>query len=110
MILQTNGIDLSYETVGSGEPLLWLHGFMGAGQDWRYTFTNPPAGFQVIAPDLRGHGASSNPVGEFSFRQAAQDVSGLLGHLGLERVKAIGVSGGGITLLHMATASPGSID
>jgi pimeloyl-ACP methyl ester carboxylesterase len=110
MILRTNGIDLSYETVGSGEPLLWLHGFMGAGQDWRYTFTNPPAGFQVIAPDLRGHGASSNPLGEFSFRQAAQDVLGLLEHLGLERVKAIGVSGGGITLLHMATASPGSID
>lgn len=109
MIVHVNGIELHYELVGTGEPLLWLHGFMGAGADWKHMFSQPPAGFQLIAPDLRGHGASSNPSGEFSFRQAAHDVVGLLQHLGLERVKAIGVSGGGITLLHLATAAPSSI-
>lgn len=104
MVVDINGIEMNYETAGEGEPLLWLHGFMGAGPDWRYIFNEPPAGFQLIAPDLRGHGASSNPSGEFSFRQAAADVEGLLGHLGLDRVKAIGLSGGGITLLHLATS------
>ena len=73
-------------------------------------FKEPPAGFRLIAPDLRGHGASTNPSGEFSFRQAADDVAGLLRHLGLDTVKAIGLSGGGIVLLHLATALPTRIE
>jgi pimeloyl-ACP methyl ester carboxylesterase len=109
MVVHSNGIELYYEVVGTGEPLLWLHGFMGAGADWRHMFSRPPDGFQLIVPDLRGHGASSNPSGEFSFREAARDMIGLLDHLGLGRVKAIGVSGGGITLLHVATAAPSSL-
>ena len=104
MVIEINGVELNYEIVGDGEPLLWLHGFMGAGPDWKHIFNEPPAGFRLIAPDLRGHGASTNRAGQFSFRQAADDVEGLLRHLGLSTVKAIGLSGGGITLLHMATA------
>jgi pimeloyl-ACP methyl ester carboxylesterase len=104
MVFEINGVELHYEMAGDGEPLLWLHGFLGAGPDWKYIFKEPPAGFRLIAPDLRGHGASTNPSGEFSFRQAANDVEGLLRHLELDTVKAIGLSGGGITLLHMATA------
>ena len=105
-----NGIELHYETAGEGEPLLWLHGFLGCGADWRHIFQTPPAGFQLIAPDLRGHGASTNPSGVFSFRQAARDVSALLDHLGLAHVKAIGLSGGGITLLHLATSERAAVD
>jgi pimeloyl-ACP methyl ester carboxylesterase len=109
MILELEDAKIHYQMAGDGEPLLWLHGFFGAGADWRYIFSEPPAGFRLIAPDLRGHGASTNPSGEFSFRQAACDVRALLDHLGLASVKAIGVSGGGITLLHMATAAPAAI-
>jgi pimeloyl-ACP methyl ester carboxylesterase len=109
MVVEINGIELHYATAGRGAPLLWLHGFMGAGSDWKYIFSDPPAGYQVIAPDLRGHGASTNPAGTFSFRQAALDVLGLLRHLGMDGIKAIGLSGGGITLLHLATLSPASI-
>jgi pimeloyl-ACP methyl ester carboxylesterase len=110
MVVEVNGGQLHCETAGEGEPLLWLHGFMGAGPDWKHIFKEPPAGFQLIAPDLRGHGASTNPSGEFSFRQAADDMFALLRQLGLDRVKVIGVSGGGIVSLHMATAVPASIE
>ena len=104
MVVDINGVELNYEIVGDGEPLLWLHGFMGAGPDWTFIFSEPPAGFRLVAPDLRGHGGSTNPSADFSFRQAARDVEALLDHLGIDRCKAIGLSGGGITLLHLATA------
>jgi pimeloyl-ACP methyl ester carboxylesterase len=110
MDLEVNGVHLHYETFGEGEPLLWLSGFMGVGADWRYLFKEPPPGYCLVAPDLRGHGASTGPSGPFRFRAAAEDLLGLVAHLGLERVKAIGLSGGGITLLHMATLAPALID
>ena len=109
MIVDVNGCQLAYDVRGDGDPLLLLHGGMGAGADWKYVFASDPDGFRVILPDMRGHGRSTNPSGEFTFRQAALDVLALLDHLGIERVKAIGLSGGGITLLHMATLQPARV-
>jgi len=105
-----NGIRMYFETHGAGEPLLFMHGGLGAGDNWRYIFPSAPEGFQLIAPDQRGHGSTTNPAGTFTFRQVAADTIALLDHLEIERVKAIGVSGGGIALLHMATAEPASIE
>lgn len=105
-MVEVNGCQLSYDVRGSGEPLLLLHGFMGVGANWQQVFPSEPSGYRVIVPDLRGHGRSTNPSGTFSFRQAALDMFALLDHLGIEKLKAIGVSGGGITLLHMATREP----
>src|SRR5580765_4139167 len=110
MVIDVNGIELHWEETGEGEPLLWLHGALGCGADWRHIFKEPPAGYRLIAPDLRGHGASTNPSGVFTFRQCSLDVQALLRHLNLPRVKAFGLSGGGITLLHMAPAQPDSIE
>jgi len=109
MILDVNGIGLHWEETGEGEPLLWLHGGFGCGTDWRYIFKDAPAGYRLIAPDLRAHGQSIDPSGAFSFRQCARDVHALLEHLGIVSVKAIGLSGGGIVLLHMASSVPASI-
>ncbi|TWH99978.1 3-oxoadipate enol-lactonase [Luteimonas cucumeris] len=64
----------------------------------------------MIVPDLRGHGRSTNPLGAFTHRQAAADVSALLERLGITRFKAIGISSGGMTLLHMATREPSQIE
>jgi len=97
-------------STGEGEPLLWLHGGMGAGADWKYIFEDPPEGYRLIAPDLRGHGATANPSGAFTFRQCALDVLALVRHLGIPRIKAIGLSGGGITLLHAATLQPSAVE
>jgi pimeloyl-ACP methyl ester carboxylesterase len=94
---------------GDGDPLLLLHGGLGAGTDWQHVFPDDPIGFRTILPDMRGHGHSTNPSGEFTFRQAALDVLALLDRLGIASVKAIGLSGGGITLLHMSTLQPSRI-
>jgi pimeloyl-ACP methyl ester carboxylesterase len=99
-----------YETVGQGQPLLLLHGFMQSGEVWEPIRDELSSGYRLIIPDLRGHGASTNPSGEFTHRQSALDMFALLDHLGLERVQAVGISTGGETLLHMATQQPDRID
>jgi pimeloyl-ACP methyl ester carboxylesterase len=104
------GFEMHYECRGSGEPLLLLHGGMGIGDDWRHVFPSDPSGYRVIVPDLRGHGRSTNPSGAFTFRQCARDVLALLDGLGLERTKAIGLSMGAKTLLHVGTEQPARID
>ena len=109
MHVDVNGCEIWYDRRGEGDPVLLLHGFMGAGANWQHVFPTDPAGFQLIIPDLRGHGRSTNPSGVFTFRQAALDLFALLDALGIHRVRAIGVSGGGIALLHMATLQPSRV-
>jgi pimeloyl-ACP methyl ester carboxylesterase len=104
-----NGIDMRYQVHGDGEPLVLLHGFLGSGDTWATILGDIDRlgrDFRLIIPDMRGHGGSTNPTGEFTMRQSALDVFALLDHLGIERFKAIGMSGGGMTLLHMATQQP----
>jgi pimeloyl-ACP methyl ester carboxylesterase len=109
-MIGVNGCEIHHDVRGEGTPLLLLHGFTGSGRDWRHVFPEPLAGFQFIEADLRGHGRSTNPSGVFTFRQAAADMLGVLDALGLDRVSAVGMSGGAKTLLHMATAQPSRID
>jgi pimeloyl-ACP methyl ester carboxylesterase len=111
MLVDINGFHMHVDRRGDGEPLLLLHGGTGIGADWRLVFTGgDPIGFAMIVPDLRGHGRSTNPSGAFTIRQVADDVFALLDRLGITRVKAIGMSLGAKTLLHMATKQPDRLE
>jgi len=103
-------IEMYYETRGEGEPLVLLHGGGGAGVDWKLIFDVAPPDYRLVIPDLRGHGRSTNPLPEFSFRQAAKDVLALMDRLRIDRFKAIGLSMGAKTLLHAATQQPDRIE
>jgi pimeloyl-ACP methyl ester carboxylesterase len=103
-------MEMYFEIRGEGEPLVLLHGGAGVGANWDLIFKEPPAGYRLIVPDLRGHGRSTNPSGEFTFRQSSLDVFSLLDHLGIERFNAIGMSLGAKTLLHVATEQPSRVE
>ncbi|HST52778.1 MAG TPA: alpha/beta hydrolase [Pyrinomonadaceae bacterium] len=108
--IHVNGFEMYFEVRGEGEPLVLLHGGGGAGVNWELVFKETPDGFQLIVPDLRGHGGSTNPTREFTFRQSALDVFALLDHLGVGRFKAAGLSMGAKTLLHAATAQASRVE
>jgi pimeloyl-ACP methyl ester carboxylesterase len=108
-IFTKNGFDMHYEIHGSGAPLLLLHGFTGSSAGLASLFNPFLDTHQLIIPDLRGHGRSTNPSKQFTFTQAASDVFSLLEHLHIDTCSAVGFSGGGCTLLHMATQKPDSI-
>jgi len=110
-IVSLNGVDLHYEERGVGEPLLLLHGFGMCGQgDWGHIVDELAKSNRVIMADLRGHGWSTNPSGAFTMRQSGEDVRALLDHLGIARVRAMGISAGGMTLLHLATKYPERVE
>jgi pimeloyl-ACP methyl ester carboxylesterase len=92
------------------QTLLLLHGFTGCGDDWTHVFAEPLPAFQVLAPDLPGHGRAVNPRDTFKFADVARDMFAYLDGLGIDRVHAIGMSAGANTLLHMATQQPQRID
>ncbi|CDM65163.1 alpha/beta fold hydrolase [Pyrinomonas methylaliphatogenes] len=107
---KVNGIELYYEIHGQGEPLLLIHGFGGSGQDWAPVLEEFAKHYRVILPDMRGHGRSTNPTKQFTHRQSALDMFALLDLLGVKTFKAMGISSGGMTLLHMATQQPSRVE
>jgi pimeloyl-ACP methyl ester carboxylesterase len=109
-VARVNGIEMKYEVVGEGEPLLLLHSGTQSGRMYDPFVDKLSANYRLIIPDLRGHGGSTNPDEIWTTRQFALDVLALLDQLGIERCKAIGASAGGMTLLHMATRQPDRIE
>lgn len=101
-----NGVQLYFEMHGTGEPLVLLHGFSGCSQDWAPLIAEWRSHFQLIVPDMRGHGRSTIPEKFFRHDDSATDVLALLDHLGISSFKGLGVSGGGNVLLHIATRQP----
>ena len=108
--VQINNIEMYYEEYGAGKPLVLLHGFGGCAQNWHPFTAKLSERHRVIVVDLRGHGHSTNPENKFTHREAASDVLLLLEKLGVGHFSAMGISSGGMTLLHMATSQPKRID
>jgi pimeloyl-ACP methyl ester carboxylesterase len=101
-----NGVQLNFEVHGTGEPMLLLHGFSGSSQDWKAIPKEWRERFQLIVPDLRGHGHSSILSSPFRHQDATDDLIALLDHLKIDTFSGLGVSAGGNILLHLATRKP----
>jgi pimeloyl-ACP methyl ester carboxylesterase len=108
--VHVDDIEMHYEARGRGKPLVLLHGFGGCSQNWHPFTAQLSERYRLILVDMRGHGYSTNPQNKFTHRQAASDVLHLLDKLGIGQFSAMGISSGGMTLLHMATARPKRID
>ena len=108
--LMVEGAVLHYELRGDGEPLLLLHGMGGHGGDFVHAGRDAlEKEYSLIIPDARGHGKSRNAAGTIRHDRMAEDVLALLDRLDVWRCRAIGMSMGANTLLHLATAHPGRV-
>jgi pimeloyl-ACP methyl ester carboxylesterase len=106
--LEINGAEIRYRELGSGEPLLLLHGMTGTGGDWVHAFDVERLAerYRVVMPDLRGHGGSTNPGGVLEQRQLARDVQELCARLDIGGFAGVGMSLGSNVLLHLALLEP----
>src|ERR687890_320865 len=105
--IEANGLRIYYEVHGEGEPLLLIHGGTATSQSWASHLPAFTEHFQVFAPDSRGHGRTDDPMGELSYRVMADDVTALIGALGLQRPLVLGYSDGGQIALELGMRYPG---
>ncbi len=104
-----NGIDLFYECVGDGPPLLLIHGLGSSGDDWAFQRDDFAVAHRLILPDLRGSGRSEKPSGDYSIRLFAEDLWALLDQLGIAVASILGFSMGGAVAIEMALMQPARV-
>jgi pimeloyl-ACP methyl ester carboxylesterase len=101
-----NGLEMYYEVRGSGEPLVLLHGGLGAIEMFGEVLGLLAEGRRVIAADLQAHGRTADVDRPLSLESMADDVAALIGHLGLEKADVMGYSLGGGVALQAAIRHP----
>jgi len=95
-----HGHRVVYRTVGSGPPVVLIHGMVNSSRHWRDVALRLAEDHTVIAPDLIGHGDSATPRGDYSLGAHAAAIRDLLTAIGVESASIVGHSlGGGIAMV-----------
>ncbi len=109
-ICETNGIRMHYTRTGVGKPpLILLHGLTANGLCWTVIAHELDGEYDVIMPDLRGHGKSSAPDYGYRYEDHANDVAGLINGLRISPPILIGHSMGGLVAAVVASHYPALI-
>jgi pimeloyl-ACP methyl ester carboxylesterase len=104
--VNANGIKIYYESFGSGKPLIFLHGAMGTSQIWKPYIPILSNDFNIILPDVRGHGKTENPGKKIDLHLLADDLAALIDTLKLDKPFFCGWSEGGDIGLNIAMRYP----
>lgn len=89
-------INLFYQDWGTGQPVVFIHGWPLSHEMWEYQLAElPKYGFRCIAYDRRGFGKSDKPWSGYDYDTLASDLNSLLQKLDLNHVTLVGFSMGG---------------
>lgn len=102
-------MQLHYQTLGQGQPLVLLHGLFGSGDNWGTVARHFSQHYQVISVDLRNHGRSPHSDSH-TYTDMADDLLELCDALGLERIHLLGHSMGGKVAMQFATQHPDRVE
>lgn len=105
-----NGLKMYYETYGQGNPLVLLHGGISASEMFGPNIAALAKNHQVIAVHLQGHGRTEDADRPLRFEQMADDVAGLLQHLGIQKADILGYSMGGGVAWQLAIRHPAAVN
>ena len=101
-----NGLKLYYEIHGTGEPLILLHGGVGATDMFAEILPALSKARRVIAVDLQAHGRTADIDRPLSLEAMADDIAALIKHLEVRRADVMGYSMGGGVALRTAIQHP----
>src|SRR5207245_10188465 len=106
---EVNGINLYYETQGTGRPLILLHGGLGSGEMFGPVLPLLAQQHQVVAVDLQGHGRTADIDRPIDVQLMAGDIAALMDHLRLATPDLVGYALGGRVALHTAAKYPAKV-
>ncbi len=105
-----NGLKMYYEVYGKGKPIVLLHGsYMNIPLNWSHIIPLLAKDRKVIVTEMQGHGRTRDIAREFSYENMADDVSGLLKHLNIDRADILGYSMGGGVAFQVAVRHPDQV-
>jgi pimeloyl-ACP methyl ester carboxylesterase len=108
--ISANGVRLHAAETGEGPLVLLLHGFPQFWWTWRTQLSDlAAAGFHVVAPDLRGYGASDKPPRGYDLPTLSADVAALVRALGERDAVVVGHDWGGLLAWTTAALHPRSV-
>ena len=105
-IVQNGEIKIYYESSGSGQALVFLHGFTLDRRMWNEQVEYFSREYQAVAIDARGHGKSEAPLTGYSRDHRETDLLAVVDELSLEKFHLIGLSMGGATAVGFAIDHP----
>jgi haloacetate dehalogenase len=105
-----NDLKMHYVEAGSGPPLILLHGFPETWFAWRHQIPVLAKHFRVIAPDLRGYGATQKPQSGYDKKTMARDIYELMRHTGIERAPIVGHDRGARVATRFAKDFPDALE
>ena len=104
--IKVNGITMNYEQQGSGEPLILIPYLAADNACYAFQIADYAKYFTCISVDPRGAGETDKPEGVYSTELFAEDISGLMQALGIERAHIAGLSLGAAIGMWLAVKQP----
>ncbi len=107
-----DGVGLEVERLGEGPPFVMVHGFTGAKEDFEDHAPRFAEHLGVVTFDHRGHGVSDKPddPASYTLERLADDTVAVMDALGLDRVRLLGHSMGGMVARHVVLQHPDRIE
>ena len=106
--ISVNGVQYNVEIMGSGIPLMCLHGFTGSTKTWTRLAEDLHPQFSIILLDMLGHGNSSQPSdpSRYSMNHTIADLLEILDQIEIDKINLLGYSLGARTALSFAVQHP----
>jgi pimeloyl-ACP methyl ester carboxylesterase len=107
--VKVRGFNMYYETYGTGQPVLFIHGNGGSINNFGNQIPYFSKNYKVIVADSRSQGKSFDDGDSLSYEMMADDLNGLLDALHVDSCYVVGWSDGGINGLLLAIRHPGKV-
>lgn len=103
---RVNGVNLFWESTGTGPAVVLVHGAWVDHADWNALVPHLAESFRVVAYDRRGHSQSERLTTQSRMADDVDDLAGLISMLDLGPAHVVGNSYGGMVALRLAVARP----
>ena len=108
-VIQTSGLEIAYDRVGQGPPLVFVHGAAEDGRVWRPQLAALADEFTVVAWDEPGAGRSSDVPADFSLADYASSLAAVIEAVGLGPAHVAGLSWGSTVVQELYRHHPGLV-